>query len=153
MRQQARGFTLIDLMIVVMIIGILASVALPAIQSYTGRAKLSELVLAMSACRTSISEVYASGGAPPGANAWGCETSGGSQYLQSMTTDANGVVTATARNISADVNGKSLSMFPFVGGVAADSSNMGKSISEWRCGPSISNGVGIRYLPSSCRGI
>ena len=61
MRQLQKGFTLIELMIVVAIIGILAAVALPAYQDYTIRAKLSEVMLALSACRTSITEVYQSG--------------------------------------------------------------------------------------------
>ena len=58
MKRLQQGFTLIELMIVVAIIGILAAVALPAYQDYTVRAKMSEILLAMSACRTSITEVY-----------------------------------------------------------------------------------------------
>ena len=73
MKQLQKGFTLIELMIVVAIIGILAAVALPAYQDYTIRAKMSEVILAMSACRTSITELYQTGGTPPGANNWGCE--------------------------------------------------------------------------------
>ena len=61
MKTMQKGFTLIELMIVVAIIGILAAVALPAYQDYTIRAKMSEVILAMSACRTSITEVYQSG--------------------------------------------------------------------------------------------
>ena len=58
MKRMQQGFTLIELMIVVAIIGILAAVALPAYQDYTKRAKMSEVILAASACRTSITEVY-----------------------------------------------------------------------------------------------
>ena len=60
-RQLQQGFTLIELMIVVAIIGILAAVALPAYQDYTKRAKMSEVILAASACRTTITEVYQTG--------------------------------------------------------------------------------------------
>src|SRR5260370_42459313 len=72
MRTIQKGFTLIELMIVVAIIGILAAVALPAYQDYTVRAKMSEVILAASACRTSITEIYQPGGTPPPPHGWGC---------------------------------------------------------------------------------
>jgi len=97
MRRIQKGFTLIELMIVVAIIGILAAVALPAYQDYTVRARVSEAVLATSQCRTAISEVYqtAKAGATIGANNWGCgEAVGGiTKYVDEIQTNDNGVIT------------------------------------------------------------
>jgi type IV pilus assembly protein PilA len=146
-----RGFSLIELMIVVMIVGLLAAVALPAYETYSIRARLSEALLAASACRATVSEVYVSGGTPPGANGWGCEFNQ-SKHVQSVTTDDNGVVTVTAQNISPNVDGKAISLSPFIDGVAADSSTMmGESINEWRCTAALVNGVSTKYLPGGCR--
>src|SRR5665647_2769238 len=75
MQKMQKGFTLIELMIVVAIIGILAAVALPAYQDYTKKAKMSEVVLAASQCRTAITEVVQSMAADKVmvGNDWGCE--------------------------------------------------------------------------------
>jgi len=153
MARVQQGFTLIELMIVVAIIGILSAVALPAYQDFTIRAKMSEVILAASACRTAISEAYQSSTSSPGANNWDCE-GGTSKYVALVETDDNGVVTVTARAIGSSVDGRRISMVPYVGGAPADAATqMGQVISEWRCGPATSNGVSAKYLPSSCRAI
>lgn len=157
--KKQQGFTLIELMIVVAIIGILAAIALPAYQDYTVRAKVSEVILAASACRTTISEVYQTGSAstPPGADGWGCESaSATSKYVASVATSQDGVITVTARGItqltagSADV----LTLVPLdAAGTALTEANIGTQVGSWRCGlPGDGTTIQPKYLPGSCRG-
>ena len=156
MKSIQKGFTLIELMIVVAIIGILAAVALPAYQDYTIRAKMSEVGLAASACRTTITEVYQSGsGTAPTANNWGCESaSASSKYVASVATDADGVVTVTATGFNnTTIDGKSITLTPYKSATALiTSADIGGSIFQWKCGPAASNAMPSKYLPGSCRG-
>jgi type IV pilus assembly protein PilA len=156
-----QGFTLIELMIVVAIIGILAAVALPAYQDYTIRAKVSEILLAASACRTTITEVYqtANAGSGPGPNNWGCEYAAGStqatQYVASIATDPDGKITVTGKGITQLVAGTSdaVKLTPIINNAVATVANLGQSINQWRCG-NTGDGTTIvsNYLPGSCRG-
>jgi type IV pilus assembly protein PilA len=155
-RQVQQGFTLIELMIVVAIIGILAAVALPAYQDYTKRAKMSEVILAASACRTTITEVYQSGSQTQvAAGNWGCEsTSSTSKYVQSIATDSNGKVTVTAQAIGSGIDGNVVTLVPAdANNVAMTYSGSSQAINRWICGSSaMGTTVEAKFLPGSCRG-
>jgi type IV pilus assembly protein PilA len=152
MKRSVNGFTLVEVMIVTGVIGILSAVALPAYQNYTARAKITEVILALGACRTTITEVYQSGGDAPGAGNWGCETTSSSRYVESVDTDNNGVATATIANIGDHINGKRITLQPLINGTPANPhADMGKSVTVWRCGGPGTN-LKDEYLPASCRG-
>ncbi len=135
MRSAQKGFTLIELMIVVAIIGILAAVALPAYQDYTTRAKVSEVMLAASSARTVISESAATLGVLPGAASVTIQTQA-SQYVSSVTWDGTSVLAAAKGDTN--ITGSNVYLGASLGS--------GGQVT-WVCGGTIAQ----KYRPASCR--
>jgi len=143
MKKMQQGFTLIELMIVVAIIGILAAIALPAYQDYTKRSHVTEGLSLAGAAKASVTEFYSSKGYMPAVN-----TSAGLANAVSITGNAvtqvavaGGVITITY-NAKVD-NGKTLSLSPVTGAGGV----------QWVCGSAAGGGSTLdnKYRPSSCR--
>lgn len=137
-----KGFTLIELMIVIAIIALLASLGLPMYQDYTVRAKVTEIVLAATPAKTALAEFTQVSGAMPTSLALDSQQS---QYVAGVSysrdSDKVGVITVTAKE-QPRIGGKTLQLK----GTLSDSGQL-----AWSCGPGATEGIEPKYLPATCR--
>ncbi|MEP5764429.1 MAG: pilin [Halieaceae bacterium] len=142
-----KGFTLIELMIVIAIVGILAAVALPAYQDYTIRAKMSEPIALLGEGKTSVTEYFiANNSLPPNAAAAGLRGQIGTPIVNSLRYSGSGLVEVeVASDVGGDIDASNdliqLSVTGTAGGTV-----------QFVCRPAPSGGVPAKYLPANCRG-
>ncbi|HEZ7227951.1 TPA: pilin [Neisseria meningitidis] len=157
-----KGFTLIELMIVIAIVGILAAVALPAYQDYTARAQVSEAILLAEGQKSAVTEYYLNHGEWPANNSSAGVASASDikgKYVQSVTV-ANGVITAqmASSNVNKEIKDKKLSLWAkrqdgsvkwFCGQpvtrAAADSDDVAAANGK------TADNINTKHLPSTCR--
>lgn len=159
-RTLQQGFTLIELMIVVAIIGILAAISVPAYSDYTIRAKVTEAMMAISSCKIYVVESIASGKIVDRDSYHTCHTDPSqnvSKYVKMIDTAGGGAIIHAQIDGtgSADADGKLFHI------VAVDSSgnpmsfptNLGEPIASWKCEPdsSAAHALPAKYLPANCR--
>jgi type IV pilus assembly protein PilA len=139
MKRIQQGFTLIELMIVVAIVGILAAIALPAYQDYVVRSKMSETEAAIAACKTSVSEYLSSHGSLPADNSGaGCSTTA-SQYVSSSGAGWSGGKISYTSQATGASSECTLSLTP---------TTSGAQVTTWA---GTNAGCPSKYVPSSFR--
>lgn len=150
MKKMQKGFTLIELMIVVAIIAILAAIAIPAYQDYLIRTQVSEGAVLTDGAKTAVAEYYSNHGAfPPSQVSAGLAPAASitGSYVSSVTvTAATGLITAAFSNTAPQkantaINGKELVLSPVTTAGTI----------KWTCKSSGANAILPKYLPSSCR--
>ena len=153
-RRLVEGFTQIELMIVIAIAAVLASIAISAMRDYSRRASMSEVVLALSTCKNTVTENYTTLLDAPDAGAWGCERPAGAstKYTGAIQTSADGVIRVSIANMDRLVDGRYVYLAP----LRSDGStpmttpeDLGRNVSHWMCG---SDWLLVRNaLPANCR--
>lgn len=142
MKTIQKGFTLIELMIVVAIIAILAAIAIPQYQNYTKRAKISEGIVLADGAKLAVAETFQSKGSLPGTNLAAGYTTASSTYVTSVAIITNGVVDIVYQHFNdTNIDTKHLTLTP---------STKNASSIQWTCAAG-SSPVAAQFLPATCR--
>ncbi len=141
MKKMQQGFTLIELMIVIAILGILVAIALPAYQDYTVRAKVSEALSMAAPAKLAVSETVSSETTMPTTNAAaGYSFPGATSYVSSVAVGANGVITATVSSLTGTSGTLVLTPSRVGGGSSAQL--------NWACSNTLAKAA---HAPAECR--
>ncbi|HGG9447965.1 TPA: pilin [Neisseria meningitidis] len=158
-----KGFTLIELMIVIAIVGILAAVALPAYQDYTARAQVSEAILLAEGQKSAVTEYYLNHGEWPANNSSAGVASSSTikgKYVEKVEV-ANGVITAqmASSNVNNEIKDKKLSLWAkrqdgsvkWFCGQPVQRANANNTANDEVTAATDNNGINTKHLPSTCR--
>lgn len=152
-RRHQAGFTIIELIVSVAIVAVLGSIALAQMRDYTRRARISEVMMAATRCKNTVTENYLTADRPPEAGSWGCESATPTtRYTGAVQTSSDGAIRIAIQNLDGLVNGQYVYLIPMRSDGATPMNtvaHLGQPVRNWACG---SDWLPVlNALPSNCR--